>query len=88
MPCPIKTAIVAAIAVFVLFFQLDYNGWATSFKEAKDKTIGRRVAYYIFVAALVLFHIELFSGGMACRLIFARQKQLLTLPTEMVAVGF
>lgn len=88
MPCPIKTAIVAAIAVFVLFFQLDYNGWSTSFKEAKDKTVARRIAYYMFVAALVLFHIELFTGGMACRLIFARQRQLLSLPTEMVVAGF
>lgn len=77
MPCPVKTALIALIAVCVLIFQLDYNGWASSMQNAKEKTYTRKILYYFGIAFLVFFHIELFTGGLLCRLMFARNAQVL-----------
>lgn len=82
MPCPIKTAIVATVAFLVVIFQLDYNGWASSFVEAKDKTTLRRMLYYTAIAFLIFFHIELFTGGYVCRLLFARHKTMTMMSPE------
>lgn len=76
MPCPIKTAAIAIIMACVLFFQLDYNGWASSFQEAKDKTNTRKILYYVTLAMLLFLHFELFSGGAFCRMMFAKKPLL------------
>ena len=74
MVCPVKTALIAVIAAFILIFQLDYNGWASSISEAKEKTYTRKCLYYLFIATLIFFHIELFTGGAFCRAVFAKNK--------------
>lgn len=82
MPCPVKTALVCLIAGFVLIFQLDYNGWASSFNEAKDKTYTRKFFYYAAIAMLLFFHVELFTGGQFCRMMFVKNGQALV-PAEL-----
>lgn len=77
MPCPVKTVLIALIAVCVLIFQLDYNGWASGLQEAKEKTYTRKFLYYFGLAFLVFFHVELFTGGLLCRLLFAKNTQVL-----------
>lgn len=86
MPCPIKTAAIAVIAVLALIFQMDYNGWASSLSEAKDKTATRKLLYYVTMALLLLFHVELFSGGAFCRLVFARSKYAMA--TDSITSSF
>ena len=38
----------------------------------KDRGTAHRIAYGIVIVAVVVFHVELFSGGMICRQMFAK----------------
>jgi hypothetical protein len=86
MPCPIKTAAIALIALVALVFQMDYNGWASSLSQAKDKTLARKFTYYAVIALLLFFHLELFTGGAFCRLVFARSKYAIA--TDSITTSF
>eukprot|EP00122_Pirum_gemmata_P003048 Pgem_evm1s2756 len=75
MPCPIKTGILVIASAITVF---------NKFKTTKAYS----VLYYMMMFMLLLLHIELFTGGKICRMLFVKtnESDINAIPQPITAV--